>query len=119
MATVLEQRRDQLREVMATAGYAKITRFTMKDRGEFRLHFEGPSDGLFTWTCDLYARDAYPDKKGEAFLRVWSGIGMLAPKTAKRIAEAFVAAGITARATTNRGDTVVAFKKDLDWGALS
>jgi hypothetical protein len=102
---------------LAAVGFDRSTRYSIKGRGPFRVHFWGQDRlGFGPETregIDLFVTDAYPDHRDEAFVFTWTGIGSSSKQIARAVADALNEAGIAARVTTRKGDYGVAFKAEF------
>lgn len=103
---------EKLAPVLAQIGYDRVRKTTM--RGQFfSLQFIGKDELCFRKppTVEVFASDAYPNDRGEAFLHSWTGLTGSDGKGA-HVAEALNRSGIAARCTRHRKMNGVRFAFD-------
>jgi hypothetical protein len=97
----IEWQHRRLQPIFAKLGYTVVRRSTHPNMsGTFRYEYVMPEGFPKPPSIQLYATDAYPSERNEAFLHVWNHCGCDGKNVPIHVAEALKRAGIGARVTT-------------------
>lgn len=101
--------KEHLSPILAKIGFTAFKRVTAGGRLT-RLNWKMPDAGVFRDpNIDLFHNDIYPNQKDECFLYCWSQAGSISNGDTNAVLAALKRAGMTARITKYKGNSVVAF----------